>query len=97
MEPLSLRSTSRGVLTARVMMKNQSLKLIVITFYKKRPSSHRVIKRVPGNLSSQAGVDKTWGRPWPTMWPTLWLTLWPTGGQIFKKHKNKISKSRIIN
>ena len=85
MEPLSLRSTSRGVLTARVMMKNQSLKLIVITFYKKRPSSHRVIKRGPGNLSSQAGVDKTWGRPWPT------------GGQIFKKHKNKISKSRIIN
>ena len=69
MEPLSLLSTSRGVLTVRVMMnmlairyffpnaeklKNQSLKSIVITFFKKRLSSDRVIKRGLGNLSSQA-------------------------------------------
>ena len=35
-------------------LKNQSLKLIVITFCKKRSSCDRVIKRGPGNLSSQA-------------------------------------------
>ena len=65
----SLRSTSRGVPNARVMMnmiadtiifslcrklKNQSLKLIVITFCKKLPTCDRVIKRGLSNLSSLA-------------------------------------------
>ena len=66
-EPLSLLSTSRGVLTAQVMMtilailfclcwklKNQSLKSIVIAFWKTRLCCDRVIKRGLGNLSSQA-------------------------------------------
>ena len=35
-------------------LKNQSLKLIVIAFCKKCPNCHRVIKRVPGDMSSQA-------------------------------------------
>ena len=37
-------------------LKNQSLKLIVITFFKKRPSSDRVIKWGSGNLSGSISV-----------------------------------------
>ena len=69
MEPLSLRSTSRGVRNARLTvnmpviryffsqwwkLKNRSLKPMMITFCKKRLSCDRVIKRGLGNLSSQA-------------------------------------------
>ena len=35
-------------------LKNSSLKLVVITFCKKRPSCDRAIKRGSGNLTSQA-------------------------------------------
>ena len=64
MEPLSLRSTIRGVMMNMLAiryffslswkLKNQSLKLVVITFCKERPSCNRAIKRGSGNLTSQA-------------------------------------------
>ena len=42
------------IFSSRWKLKNQSLKLIVIAFCKKCPNCHRVIKRVPADMSSQA-------------------------------------------
>ena len=69
MEPLSLLSTSRGVLTARVMMNMLAIRYFSLMleteesiseidshhiFCKKHLGCDRVIKRGLGNLSSQA-------------------------------------------
>ena len=64
MEPLSLTSTSRGVLTAQVMMKMLAIRYFFLMLEteesipeipcKERLSCDRVIKRGLGNLSSQA-------------------------------------------